>query len=137
MQDPVSNVGAAPRAYRSQARSDGARLTRQRITRAASELFAVHGFAGTTVSGAALDPAVLELRARADRYCREGLRGLIATLVQADALCAGLTEVRALDRAWMLTDVMLYLDATNGCGWSDDEYEDWLADLLQQQLLSP
>lgn len=36
----------------------------------------------------------------------------------------------------MLTCVELYLSATDTCGWSDIEYEEWLTALLQQQLLS-
>ena len=26
--------------------------------------------------------------------------------------------------------------ATNGCGWSDDDYEHWLSDILRRQLLN-
>ena len=44
-------------------------------------------------------------------------------------------RARAVDRAWMLTGVELYLAATDGCGWSDLDYENWLGDLLRQQLL--
>jgi hypothetical protein len=46
-----------------------------------------------------------------------------------------LTERRALDRAWILTGVELYLNATDGCGWSDADYERWLSALLREQLL--
>jgi len=46
-----------------------------------------------------------------------------------------LSEQRAADRAWVLTGVEPYLAATDGCGWSDLDYEDWLGDLLRQRLL--
>ena len=39
--------------------------------------------------------------------------------------------------AWILTGVEPYLGATEGCGWSDQEYEEWLTALLQEQLLDP
>lgn len=86
--------------------------------------------------GAAADPAMNELREEGDRHRRHGLRALIDQLIQKDALSAELSEEHALDRAWLLTGVELYLSATNGCGWSDAEYEQWLTTLLQQQLLS-
>ena len=85
--------------------------------------------------GAASDPAIVELRDQGNQHRREGLRQVVSTLAKAGALSAGLTEGRALDRAWMLTGVELYLSATDGCGWSDAEYERWLAGLLQDQLL--
>jgi len=85
--------------------------------------------------GAVGDPAIVELRDEGNRHRREGLRDLISELADAGALSTGLTEPNALDRAWILTGVELYLNATNGCGWSDDDYEHWLAALLQDQLL--
>lgn len=87
-------------------------------------------------SGAAADPAVIEMREEGNRRRREGLRVLIASLAQRGALAPGLSEDHALDRAWMLTSVELYLSATGHCGWTDTEYQQWLAALLQQQLLN-
>ncbi len=85
---------------------------------------------------AAADPAIIELRDEGDRHRREGLRALVAALAHSKALPLDLSQEHALDRAWMLTGVELYLSATEGCGWSDQEYELWLTALLQQQLLS-
>jgi AcrR family transcriptional regulator len=85
--------------------------------------------------GAVSDPAIVELRDEGNRHRREGLREVVSDLAEAGALSAGLTEGQALDRAWMLTGVELYLNATDGCGWSDDDYERWLTALLQEQLL--
>lgn len=199
------------RPYRSSVRDQKAMDTRRRIAEAARDLFAQHGFSGTTVasiaaqagvatptvyatfgskgaivrallsqmendagnaewvvrisqennphakldafaawttalfssskvliqaaSSAAEDPALATLRAEGNRHRREGLRAIIGALEQSNALSAGLSTEHALDRAWMLTGIELYLSATDGCGWSDTQYREWLAALLQQQLL--
>lgn len=86
-------------------------------------------------NGAAGDPAMATLREQGNRHRREGLRAIIGALNQGDALSGGLSEERALDRAWMLTGIELYLSATDGCGWTDAQYQEWLTALLQQQLL--
>jgi hypothetical protein len=70
----------------------------------------------------------------ADRR-REGLRGLVSSLAAVGALKPGLSKREAVDRAWMLTGLALYLAATDGCGWSDSHYERWLAATLAEQLL--
>lgn len=36
---------------------------------------------------------------------------------------AELTQQKAVDQAWMFTGIELYLAATDGCGWSDVDYE--------------
>lgn len=84
--------------------------------------------------GAVADPALLRLREEGDRHRRDGLRNLLSSL--AGALRPDIDEQQALDRAWMLTGVGLYLDATDGCGWSDAQYRDWLADLLSDLLFA-
>lgn len=86
-------------------------------------------------NGATADPAMNDLRKEGDRHRRQALRGLIGLLVQSNALPAGLNEEIALDRAWMLTGIELYLSATEGCNWTDEQYQQWLTALLHQQLL--
>ena len=83
------------------------------------------------------DPAILELRAEADGHRRAALDALVGTLEASGALRAGLSHRRAVDRAWILTGVEPYFGATEGCGWSDTAYAEWLADLLVSQLLAP
>ena len=85
---------------------------------------------------AASDPTILELRAQGDRHRRQALEALVSSIAAAGALQAGISQPKAVDRAWMLTGVELYFAATVGCGWSDAEYTDWLAGLLQEQLLA-
>ncbi len=53
----------------------------------------------------------------------------------AGALRRGLSEYEAVERAWVLTGAELYLLAVS-TGWSDDHYEEWLADLLVDQPLA-
>jgi len=85
--------------------------------------------------GAFGDPALLELRAEGDRHRRLGVTALVDTLADRGDLAAGLSRPQAVDRAWMLTGVELYLAATDGCGWADADYARWLTSLLVQQLL--
>lgn len=85
---------------------------------------------------AAGDPALIELREQGDRHRREALVTLVSGLTRSGVLRPGLGESQAVDRAWMLTGVELYVAATDGCGWSDSEYASWLADLLRCQLLT-
>lgn len=87
--------------------------------------------------GAASDPAVLDMQAEADGHRRAALDALVGTLEASGALLAGLSHRRAVDRAWILTGVEPYLGATEGCGWPDTAYAQWLADLLVSQLLGP
>ena len=87
--------------------------------------------------GAPSDPALLELRTEADGHRRAALGALVGTLEVSSALRAGLSRSQAVDRAWILTGVELYLGATDGCGWSDTAYAEWLAELLISQLLAP
>ncbi|GAA5228540.1 TetR/AcrR family transcriptional regulator [Paeniglutamicibacter antarcticus] len=87
------------------------------------------------VHGAAADPAINELHEQGNRNRRDGLSAVISSLGQDNSLLTGLSEELALDRAWMLTGVELYLSATEGCRWTDIEYQQWLTTLLQQQLL--
>jgi AcrR family transcriptional regulator len=85
--------------------------------------------------GASGEPTVRELTGQGDRNRRAWLQPVVVSLAGEGALRPGLTEEQALDEAWMLTAPALYLDATEGCGWSDDAYERWLAGVLQDRLL--
>jgi AcrR family transcriptional regulator len=88
------------------------------------------------VADATSDPSILELKAEGDRRRRAGVRGLVATLAEAEALAPGLSRTRATDRAWALSGLELYLATTVECRWSPAAYADWLGDLLVDQLLN-
>ncbi len=100
-------------------------------------LFSSSKAAIQAAQGAAADPQVITLQEEGDRHRREALRAVISSLAQVHDLPPGLSEERALDRAWILTSVHPYLSATQGCGWPDQDYAQWLAGLLQEQLLGP
>jgi AcrR family transcriptional regulator len=86
-------------------------------------------------AGAFADPAIIELRAEGDRHRRLGVTALVDTLAHRGDLVAGLSRRQAVDRAWILTGVEIYLAATDGCGWTDADYADWLTRLLVRELL--
>jgi hypothetical protein len=99
-------------------------------------MFATSKAVITAAAGAIGDPAILELRDEANRHRRQALTALVDTLADRDALTAGLSRQQAVDRAWMLTGVELYLAATDGCGWADTDYARWLTRLLVHELLA-
>lgn len=68
---------APRRRYRSRLREERAADTRRRITLAAGELFAAHGFAGTTVAGIAARAGVSE----ATVYATFGTKGAVARAI--------------------------------------------------------
>jgi AcrR family transcriptional regulator len=140
MRELLSRLEIEADAERWRERVDDERDPHAKLERYAAwhrELFST----GSDVLGAALnasgDPAVVELRAQGDRNARSWLDPITADLADAGALLPGLTREHAADRAWMLTCPEFYFRATAGCGWTDDEYQRWLTDLLQNQLLRP
>jgi AcrR family transcriptional regulator len=100
-------------------------------------LFASSKAVIAAAQGAASDPALLELRDEANGHRRAALNALVGTLEASGAMRAGLSRGEAVDRAWILTALEPYLAATDGCGWSDAAYAEWLADILISQLLAP
>lgn len=80
-------------------------------------------------------PELAELTAQGNEHRRRALESLVSGLARAGALRDGLSEREAVDRAWLLTGVHSYLDATEACGWTPAAYADWLAESLIQQIL--
>ena len=95
--------------------------------------------AGRTVIAAADEargePAVRALHERGDRTARQWHAALVTALRDAGVLRPGLTEERAADLLWALCGPELYLRLTGVCGWDDDAYEEFLAELLLAQVL--
>jgi hypothetical protein len=58
-------------------------------------------------------------------------------LVQLGALRQGLTPARAADTVWALAGPDLYIQLVLNRGWTTDEYETWLGDILEAVLLEP
>lgn len=88
------------------------------------------------IAAAHRSPAVTELAGEGDRRRRQAVESLVAALAEAGALRPGLTREQAADRAWILTGPEIYLLAA-ACGWSPQDYQHWLADLLTAQTLTP
>ncbi|BFO18090.1 hypothetical protein SHKM778_44780 [Streptomyces sp. KM77-8] len=88
----------------------------------------------TAAINASSDPSVVELKEQGERDSRQSLEPVIASLADAGALRDDLTPESAVERAWMLSALELYFRAGR-LGWSDDEYESWLAESLAHQLL--
>lgn len=80
-------------------------------------------------------PELAELTAEGNEQRRRALESLVGRIVEAGGLRDGLSKAEAVDRAWLLTGIHPYLDATQGCGWTPAAYADWLAESLVQQLL--
>ena len=87
------------------------------------------------VAAARGDPDVAALAQRGDASRRRGTRELTAVLAEKGALRDGLTPEQAAERLWLLTTSEQYLLATDELGWNSDDYETWLADLLERELL--
>ncbi|MFD4676099.1 TetR/AcrR family transcriptional regulator [Lentzea sp. NPDC058450] len=88
----------------------------------------------TAAINASSDPSVVELRERGEQDSRESLGPIVAAIDEAGALREGLSRENAVERAWMLSALELYFRAAR-LGWSDDEYESWLAESLVRQLV--
>ena len=61
---------------------------------------------------------------------------MIDFVVKSAALKPNLDRVRAHDILWTLTSRDIYRMLVVGRGWSPQAYEDWLGDILVQQLLT-
>ena len=101
-----------------------------------ASMFATSKAIVAAAQGAIGDPAIVDLRDEGNRRRRQGVTALVDSLADRGALATGLTRQQAVDRAWMLTGIELYLAATDGCGWTDTDYARWLASLLVHQLLA-
>ena len=82
------------------------------------------------------DPTVRELRERNDRAARRWQAELVGAIADTGKLRLGLAEPTAIDRMCALCGPELYLRMIGSCGLSDDAYEQFLFDLLVDQLLA-
>lgn len=83
------------------------------------------------------DPGVAALAAEGDRRRRQAIDALTSQWAKTGALRSGLTDLNAADRLWLLTTVDGYLNAVDQLGWTPEEYETWLADLAEREVLEP
>jgi hypothetical protein len=71
------------------------------------------------------------------RFGRDpGEESIITFLRESGRLRPGLSHQRARDIFWMLTGGDVYRMLVRERGWSSQEYQEWLADTLVDQLLA-
>jgi prophage antirepressor-like protein len=66
-----------------------------------------------------------------------GAHRVIEALEKKSKLRDGLDRKTAVDIAWTLIEPGLYHQLVHQRGWSPEQFEGWLTDTLQTQLLPP
>ena len=97
--------------------------------RAAAIYEAVRGAAGA-------DPAARALWLEHQAQRRVGGANVVGDLLGKASLRAGLEPEAAADIVWVLNDPGLYRLLVQERGWTPEQFEAWLADTLQRQLLA-
>jgi hypothetical protein len=91
---------------------------------------------GEVLTAAAdIDPAAAELLAEESRSRMLGATVFIRYLASRDGLAAGMTEQRAAELCWALTDCHLYRLLVVQRGWSTADFNQWLSGSLMAALL--
>ena len=85
---------------------------------------------------AAADPEVDELWNRIQAEFYDNQRSIIEILHKKKALRSGLDAAGATDILWTLNHPDLYWLLVGERGWTPDQHEAWLADLLCEQILT-
>lgn len=87
-------------------------------------------------AAATSDPSLVELREQISGERRQGLRaGLGRLLEERGVLRPGLTAERAGDIVYAICGLANYQALVVDCDWSEDEYRDWLTQLLVSAIL--
>jgi len=90
------------------------------------------------VRGAAdADPEIATLWNRIQAEFHANQRSVVEVLHERNALRPDLDVARATDILWTLNHPNVYRLLVNDRGWTADEHEAWLGDLLCSQLLGP
>jgi AcrR family transcriptional regulator len=87
------------------------------------------------ITAADTDPAAAQLLAEASRNRMLGATAFIRYLASLDGLAAGVTEQRAAELCWALTDGHLYRLLVSQHSWSTADFNRWLAGSLTAALL--
>ncbi len=88
------------------------------------------------IAAADIDPAAAQLLAEASSNRMLGATVFIRYLASLDGLAAGMTEQRAAELCWALTDGHLYRRLVAQRGWSTADFNRWLFSSLAAALLS-
>jgi AcrR family transcriptional regulator len=81
------------------------------------------------------EPRIAELWARIQAEFYENQRAVVEDLAKRKALRPGLAVEHASDVLWTLNHPDLYGLLVGERGWTPEEHEEWLADILCEQLL--
>ena len=87
------------------------------------------------IAAADIDQAAAQLLAEASSNRMLGATMFIRYLASLDGLAAGITEQRAAELCWALTDGHLYRLLVAQRGWSTADFNRWLSDSLAAALL--
>ena len=87
------------------------------------------------IAAADIDPAAAQLLAEASRNRMLGATVFIRYLASLDGLVVGITEQRAAELCWALTDGRLYRLLVGQRSWSIADFNRWLYDSLAAALL--
>lgn len=74
---------------------------------------------------------------QAEERRRAGARECAENVAATGALAAGLTPDRAADRLFALASLEVYLNLRRVCGWTREEYADWLGETMVGAVLEP
>jgi len=85
--------------------------------------------------GARSDPAVQELWVEVNAERRRGAETIVADVKARARLSAGLDETAAADVVWVLNDPVHYDMLVRSRGWTDAQFQSWLARALETTLL--
>jgi AcrR family transcriptional regulator len=86
-------------------------------------------------TSAVVDHEAAEMLQSTRRQRLQGQSRIIRELARRKALRAGLTQRKAADIAYTVMSPEVYRILTVERGWSEDDYEAWLAPTLRHQLL--
>jgi AcrR family transcriptional regulator len=87
------------------------------------------------IAAADIDPAAAQLLADANRNRMLGATVFIRYLASLDGLAVGITEQRAAELCWALTDGHLYRLLVAQRSWSTADFSRWLSNSLAAALL--
>jgi AcrR family transcriptional regulator len=117
--------------------ADPERKLRLNIRNAAVVRGRIGGLLAVIRDAAPAEPEIAELWARIQADFYENQRAVVENLHRQRALRRGLGVDRAADILWTLNHPDVYRLLVTERGWTEDEHETWLADLVCSQLLRP
>lgn len=85
----------------------------------------------------AVAPVLAQRESEGECMRYEAQQGMIQYLIQSRCLRSGLNEKQGRDILWALTSRDMYRMLVRDQGWTAQQFEDWLANLLVETLIEP